>query len=103
MLAMPGASPTRAKRASRRPSAPAGNFRQPRIVGHARHAATWRSVARARRDGGPAGRFGERPAPRQLASQGYARQKRRIGQGRQSGFRAVHQVAPKSIRAWLKS
>ena len=54
----------------------------------------------SRQPGGPLGRS---LAPRQLASQGYARQKRRIGQGRQSGFLAVHQVAPKSMRAWLKS
>jgi hypothetical protein len=40
---------------------------------------------------------------RPLAFQGKARQNRRIGHGRQRGLRAVHQVAPKSIRAWLKS
>lgn len=32
----------------------------------------------------------------------YAAQKRRMGQLGQRGVRAVHTVAPKSIRAWLK-
>jgi hypothetical protein len=33
----------------------------------------------------------------------YAAQNRRMGQLGQRGARAVHTVAPKSIRAWLKS
>jgi hypothetical protein len=61
-----------------------------------------RSAGRARWRSGDATRRG-RGSSRQAPSQGYARQNRRIGQGRQSGFRAVHHVAPKSISAWLKS
>src|SRR2546428_13078529 len=34
---------------------------------------------------------------------GNAAQERRIGQGAQRGRRGVHQVAPKSMSAWLRS
>ena len=72
--------------------------------GHARALA--REAERDRpADAGAAARPRSRPYPRARPSAPrsawYVAHARRIGQGRQRGARAVHQVAPKSISAWL--